>query len=563
MSFDLEHFAESFGERLMDAGKLDRAALSRAQVLGQEHDQPIHQILTKLGLLSDTDLAEELAAHLSLRRVQASDFPITALYEGQISARFLKAHQIMPIGEDETAIELAMVDPLDEFSLDAVRLITKKSIKRCVATPAEVENAIARLYGDGDNGKGAQVNDMVVEEDVERLKDLASEAPVIRAVNLLVVRAVEMRASDIHIEPFDQKLRVRYRVDGILREMEPLPQSLRAAIVSRIKIMAKLDIAERRLPQDGRINIVIRGAMIDLRISTMPTIKGESVVVRVLDRSGIDLNFAALGFSGTGLDNFQRDLDQPNGIILVAGPTGSGKTTTLYTSLLKLNDTARNLLSVEDPVEYEIAGINQIQVKAEIGLDFANVLRSILRHDPDVIMIGEIRDRETANIAVRAALTGHLVLSTLHTNDAASSITRLMDMDIENFLLTASLRGVLAQRLVRRLCLSCRQGYVPSEEVAASLELDKYFAQRPEQLYQAKGCSACNNTGFHGRICIFEYLHMSPEIQRLILRQAEIGEIAEAAVAEGMRSAYFDGLEKAVSGQTTVEEVLRVTHKGY
>jgi general secretion pathway protein E len=558
-----ENFTETFGNHLVSVGKLDRSALRRAEMVCTEHNEPLHQVITKLGLISEPDLAAEMAQQLQMRLVAAEDFPATPLLEGRVAARFLLAHHILPIAEDSEGFELAVADPFDTFAIDAMRILAEKPVRISLATPADIEHAIRRLYGDdnAENGRTDAGDDVVAEEDIEKLRDLASEAPVIRAVNQLISRAVEMRASDIHIEPFEAKLRVRYRIDGVLREMESIAQQLQAAVISRIKIMARLDIAERRLPQDGRINLVVRGTSVDLRISTMPTINGESVVIRVLDRSGVTLDFTALGFDGFGLQRFQKDLRQPNGIILVVGPTGSGKTTTLYTALLQLNDSARNFLSVEDPVEYQIEGVNQIQVKSEIGLDFAQVLRSILRHDPDVIMIGEIRDRETANIAVRAALTGHLVLSTLHTNDAAGSITRLMDMGIEKFLLTASIRGVLGQRLVRRLCHHCRTPFTLSPEQARELQLEKIQASLPEHIYKAGGCAKCNDTGFHGRLCIFEYLPVSEEIQQLILTEGGADEIADAAQKEGMRSIYLDGMAKVLAGETTIEEVLQVARK--
>jgi general secretion pathway protein E len=558
-----ENFVETFGNHLVSVGKLDRSALRRAELVCAEHNEPLHQVITKLGLISELDLATEMAQLLGMRLVKADEFPLSSLLEGRVAARFLQAHHILPIAEDDDSVELALADPFDTYAIDAMSILAEKPIRISLATPADIEQAIRRLYGDDKAEKVTSEigDDVVAEEDIERLRDLASEAPVIRAVNLLISRAVEMRASDIHIEPFEANLRVRYRIDGVLREMDAISHQLQAAVISRIKIMARLDIAERRLPQDGRINLVVRGTAVDLRISTMPTINGEGVVIRVLDRSGVTLDFAALGFDGHGLQQFQKDLRQPNGIILVVGPTGSGKTTTLYTALSQLNDSARNFLSVEDPVEYQIEGVNQIQVKSEIGLDFAHVLRSILRHDPDVIMIGEIRDRETADIAVRAALTGHLVLSTLHTNDAAGSIIRLMDMGIEKFLLTASIRGVLGQRLVRRLCPDCRIPFSLSPEQARELQLENIQDSLPDHIYKAGGCAKCNDTGFHGRLCIFEYLPVSPEIQRLILAEGGADDIVAAARQEGMRSIYLDGMAKVLAGDTTIEEVLQVARK--
>jgi general secretion pathway protein E len=398
-----------------------------------------------------------------------------------------------------------------------------------------------------------------LEIDVERLKDLASEAPVIRLVSHLIANAVEQRASDVHIEALEHGLRARYRIDGVLHEIEPPPSRFRAAIVSRIKIMARLNIAERRLPQDGRIKLAVRGTPIDLRVSTIPTMYGEGVVMRVLDRQGVALDFATLGIAGRNLETYQEILDQPNGVFLVTGPTGSGKTTTLYAALTRLNSPEKKILTVEDPIEYHLEGINQIQVQPSIGLSFAHVLRSILRQDPDIIMIGEIRDVETARIAIQAALTGHLVLSTLHTNDAPSAITRLLDMGVEDYLLTSTLTGVAAQRLVRTLCPHCRVAAPALPELVEQLGLRR-FATEPEiMVYRPKGCAQCNDSGYYGRTGLIETLQITDSIRRLILRRVEAMELMRAAIDEGMQTMYDDGIRKALAGETTIEEVLRVT----
>ena len=399
----------------------------------------------------------------------------------------------------------------------------------------------------------------MVEPDVERLKDLASEAPVIRYVNQLITRAAEQRASDIHIEPFEHHTRVRYRIDGVLREVEPLPGPYRQAVVSRLKIMARLNIAERRLPQDGRIKLAIRGAPIDLRVATSPTMHGESVGLRLLDRQSIPLDLPALGIGGDTLARFLSVVERPHGIVLVTGPTGSGKSTTLYASLARLNRVERKVLTVEDPVEYLLDGIDQTQVKQSIGLTFAHVLRSALRRDPDIIMVGEIRDRETAEIAVHAALTGHLVLSTLHTNSAAASVTRLLDMGVQDYLITSTVNGIAAQRLVRTLCPHCHVPYRPLPELIEQLGLQRYGQEQELILYRAKGCDECHGTGFHGRTSLFETLVMSDAMRRLVLRHAESNEIHRFAVEEGMRTLYDDGMTKALAGITMIEEVLKVT----
>jgi general secretion pathway protein E len=377
----------------------------------------------------------------------------------------------------------------------------------------------------------------------------------------MITKAVEARASDIHIEASESRLRVRFRIDGVLQDIEPPANRFRAAIVSRIKIMAKLNIAERRLPQDGRIKLAIRGTPIDLRISTIPTMHGEGVVMRVLDREGVALDFASLGIEGQTLETLLGITDRPNGIVLVTGPTGSGKTTTLYAALVHLNNPDKKIVTVEDPIEYQLEGINQIQVKPSIGLSFANVLRSILRHDPDIIMVGEIRDVETAQIAIQAALTGHLVLSTLHTNDAAGTLTRLLDMGAEDYLLTSTLNGVAAQRLVRTLCPHCRIKEKALPELIVQLDLRRYIADPEIYVYHPKGCEHCNGTGFFGRTSLCEILVMTDSMRRLILRRAEAGELHRAAVEEGMRTMFDDGIAKALAGITTVEEVLRVTRE--
>jgi general secretion pathway protein E len=394
--------------------------------------------------------------------------------------------------------------------------------------------------------------------DLERLKDLASEAPVIRLVNTLITRAVEMSASDIHLESAESRLRVRYRIDGVLREIEAPPARLKSAIISRVKIMAKLNIAERRLAQDGRIRLAIRGKEIDFRVSTTPSIHGESVVLRILDRGSLPLDFVALGFDSRLLPPFIEILNRPHGIVLVTGPTGSGKTTTLYTALTTLNSPDSKILTVEDPVEYVLEGINQVQVKPQIGLTFANALRSFLRQDPDIMMIGEIRDLETAQIAVQAALTGHLVLSTVHTNDAASAMTRLLDMGIEDYLLTSTISGVLGQRLVRRVCESCREPYTVSRDLQERLGLAAFGAADGATLYRAAGCARCNGTGYRGRTMILELMVTTDPIRALVLRHAEAREIQAEAIRGGMQTMYAHGMRKALEGMTTAEEVMRV-----
>ena len=397
-----------------------------------------------------------------------------------------------------------------------------------------------------------------IEGDVERLRDLASEAPVIRLVNMVIARAVEMRANDIHFEPREGGLRIRYRIDGLLRDVEPPPASLRAAVLSRVKIMAKLNIAERRLPQDGRIRLTVRGKEIDLRVSTLPAMHGESVVVRILDRGRIALDLPTLGYEGAAHQRLVELLDRPNGIMLVTGPVAHGKTTTLYAALKRLNTGARKIITVEDPIEYQLEGITQVQVKADIGLTFAHVLRAMLRQNPDILLIGEMRDRETAEIGMQASLTGQLVLSTLHTNSAAASVTRLMDMGVESYLLVATVNGIVGQRLVRTLC-TCAESYTPLPEAVRRLGLERVAHDGPMRLRRPVGCPACGGTGYHGRTTISEILVMSDEIRRLAMRDMDTAAIARAAIAEGMTTMYLDGMAKALAGLVTPDEVLAVT----
>jgi general secretion pathway protein E len=440
-----------------------------------------------------------------------------------------------------------------------------KNIITRVGIASEIEHGIEKLLGGGRSAMGQIVEtlggaDEGDIEDVEHLRDLASEAPVIRLVNLIMQRAVEGRASDIHIEPFENRLKVRYRIDGVLQEVEAPPAKSTAAVISRIKIMAKLNIAERRLPQDGRIMHRVQGKELDLRVSTVPTSHGESVVMRILDRESVVMDFDSLGFDDKIRAGFVKQLQMPHGIILVTGPTGSGKTTTLYTALSALNTPERKIITVEDPVEYQLEGINQIQAKASIGLDFAHALRSIVRQDPDVIMIGEMRDLETARIAIQSALTGHLVLSTIHTNDAAGGITRMLDMGVEDYLLTSTVNAILAQRLVRMLDTVSRERYELLPEVARELKLTELVKQDSYQFFHARA-SEENPTGYRGRTSILELMQITDPVRRLVMRHATSGELQKQAVADGMRTIYQDGLLKCLQGVTTLEEVLRVTQE--
>jgi len=550
---------------LVARGRLKETDLLRGRRLHEEDPASgsLVSLLTRLGLVSEREMAEAVSELLHLPLLPAKEFPEAPPANVQTSVRFLKHHHICPIGESEDEVNLLVADPADTFPVQALELATGRKVKLTIGLRSEIDDLIERYYGSGRSAMGTIVENLTdennrSEDDIEHLRDLASEAPVIRLVNLIIQRAVEQRASDIHVEPFENRLKVRYRIDGVLHEVESPPAASTAAVISRIKIMAKLNIAERRLPQDGRIMIRVQGKELDLRVSTVPTAHGESVVMRILDREAVVFDFKTLGFTDQFLSKFLNVLELPHGIMLVTGPTGSGKTTTLYTALSKLNTADVKIITVEDPVEYQIEGINQIQAKASIGLDFSHALRSIVRQDPDIIMIGEMRDLETAKIAIQSALTGHLVLSTLHTNNAAGGITRMLDMGVEDYLLTSTVNGILAQRLVRRLDLPNAQPFEAMPEVIKEYELEKFTDERPIKLYKP-GSTAVNPTGYFGRTTIMEFLVMSDSIRRQIMQHAGMGDIEQQARSEGMRTMFEDGLVKSLQGHTTIEEVLRVT----
>jgi len=554
---------------LLDKGRLKEADLARARKLQDEAGGDVLDLLSRLGLVSERDHAEACAEVLGLQLLglkQLPELPPELPSSSSLPLRFLKQFHLCAIGESDGVLDLWMAEPWNGYALDAVQLATGSKVRPWVGLRSEIDDLIERWHGQGRSAMGAIVEHAEGEaggdlDDVEHLRDLASEAPVIRLVNLLIQRAVELRASDIHIEPFENRLKVRYRVDGVLIDGESPPANLTAAVISRIKIMARLNIAERRLPQDGRIQLRVQGKELDLRVSTVPTAHGESVVMRLLDRETVVFDFHRLGFTDEFLPQFQKVLELPHGILLVTGPTGSGKTTTLYTALSKLNTSDVKIITVEDPVEYQIEGINQIHVKPQIGLDFASALRSIVRQDPDIIMIGEMRDLETARIAIQSALTGHLVLSTLHTNNAAGGITRLLDMGVEDYLLTSTVNGILAQRLVRRLEPTHAEKYPALPEEIEKFGLRRFQPHGDIFLYRPRP-SALAPTGYLGRTTIMEFLVMNDELRRAVMRHAGIGEIEQLARAAGMRTMYEDGIAKALRGETTIEEVLRVTEEG-
>ena len=542
---------------------LKPADMKRAETYHEQHGGDLVTLLVRLGLVSERDVAEAEAGLLDLPLFRSTDLPLEAPDLPGISVRYLKQNLILPIAESNGDLTVVMANPRDEFAHKALEMASGKNIVPQVGIASEIESSIEKLIGGGRSVMGQIVEDLDTGdeselEDVEHLRDLASEAPVIRLVNLVLQRAVGARASDIHIEPFENRLKVRYRIDGVLQEVEAPPAKSTAAVISRIKIMAKMNIAERRLPQDGRIMHRVQGKELDLRVSTVPTSHGESVVMRILDRESIVLDFDSLGFDEQLKANFTKALQMPHGIILVTGPTGSGKTTTLYTALSALNTPERKIITVEDPVEYQLEGINQIQAKSSIGLDFAHALRAIVRQDPDVIMIGEMRDLETARIAIQSALTGHLVLSTIHTNEAAGGVTRMMDMGVEDYLLTSTVNSILAQRLVRTLVPAHREPFEVLPEMAQEIGLtqfgkrDKYMVYRPVPTEEIP-------SGYRGRTSILELLTLSDPIRRLIMRHGTAGEIQDLAVSEGMQTMYQDGLSKCLQGITTLDEILRVT----
>lgn len=542
---------------LLDRGVISADAMARARAIEADSDEDLATILTRLGIVSEQALVDFYREATGLPRVTPDDWPEEGqvIPAEQVSVAFLREHLVVPLRRENGALVVATADPLRPFAAESLGQLTAMPVTCRIAARGEIEATIDRFYGSGrsDDALGSDAD----EDDLERLRDLVSDAPVIRAVNRLIADAVDSRASDIHLEPTEDRLAVRYRIDGVLIDQPALPPQMRAAMVSRIKVMAELNIAERRLPQDGRLRVAVRGHEIDLRVAIAPSIHGQTVVLRILDKSGLALDFATLGFSPELAQRMQATLARPHGIMLVTGPTGSGKTTTLYAALATINSGTRKILTVEDPIEYRLPGIVQTQVNPAIGLDFAAALRSFLRQDPDVMMVGEIRDLETAQIAIQAALTGHGLLSTLHTNTAAGAITRLLDMAVEPFLLASTLNAVVAQRLVRRLCPHCKVPHVPGPGQRAALGRDEQVT-----FWRGVGCDQCGHSGFKGRIALVEFLEVDETVAELILERADAREIARRAGPEQLYTMMQDGIAKASVGLTTIEEVLRVTQDG-
>jgi len=554
----------SLGDILVSEGLTTADVIALATTRAQTTGERLGDALVALGAVSADDVLRAVARQRGLPYLSRDELPVPLPVLKNLSPKYLKQYAVCPVSVDAGVLTVATADPLNPVIVDDLRQSTGLEVRVVVSSPEAITEAIDRTY----EGAASPLQRIVEgmeddrvgdgDEDVNHLRDMAFEAPVVRLVNLLVENAIAAEASDIHIEPFEDSLRVRYRIDGILYEQESPPRRLQAAVTSRIKIMAEMNIAERRLPQDGRIRVTLHGRRIDIRVSTIPTVHGESIVMRLLDRSSVFLPLERLGFSPGMLGHFAKLIVRPHGILLVTGPTGSGKTTTLYAALDKINSPDRKIITVEDPVEYQLKGVNQIPVKSKIGLSFATGLRHIVRQDPDVILVGEIRDLETAEISIQAALTGHLVFSTLHTNDAPSAITRLQDMGVEPYLLSSVLEGVLAQRLVRRVCAVCRTPDTPS---AADIEALGIDADPHAKLFRGRGCDECRGTGYRGRTGIYELFPITEDVRSLILRRASSREIRRLAVDAGMVTLRQDGWARAVDGVTTIEEVLRVTQE--
>lgn len=559
---------QRIGDILINQGLITSQQLKETLKLQKEGSKKrIGEILVEIGAISREELYEILQYVYETEYVDLSNYVIDPEVISLIPEKIALRFKLIPLSKNDYELIIAMANPLDVYAIDFVRDYTKiKRIKSLLAAEDDILNAITSYYelGEYDDiieklGTEIIFKEEEEEEDLKKLEAISKEAPIIQLVSMLIVQGVKDRASDIHIEPNEKGLLIRLRVDGILHDIRTLPNTIKSAIISRIKILAKMDIAERRLPQDGRFQVKFGTREVDLRVSTIPTVLGEKVVLRLLDKSKGLIKLEQLGFIPEQLDEFKSIISKSYGIILLTGPTGSGKTTTLYAALNQVNSKDKNIITVEDPVEYKLARINQIQIKPKINLTFANTLRSILRQDPDIIMVGEIRDTETAQIAVQAALTGHLVFSTLHTNDAASALTRLIDMDIETFLISSSVIGVIAQRLVRVICEKCKEKYTPEKNVLSGLNIkDKSNDDGKVKLYRGTGCSFCKNTGYYGRTSIYELIVLDEEIRSLVISKASSNVIKDAAIKKGMKTLKDSGLEKVMQGITTIEEVIRV-----
>ena len=551
------------GALLIDEGLLTEAQLDAALSEQSRSGKPLGRLLIEQGTISETELVRTLARQVGLEFVDLEDWTIDGSVASVVSESLARRYQAIPIGWDEGKLVVAMADPSNVFAVDDIRALAGADVRSVVATASQILETIEKLYRvDGEVGElmQAATDEADEEADLTSISEVVEDAPIVKFVNLLVNQAVNDRASDIHVEPTETDLRIRFRIDGVLHEVMRSPRSIQAGVISRLKVMADINIAERRVPQDGRITMKINGRNIDLRVATLPTVYGEKVVMRILDKGQAVLRLEDLGFLPEALARFEMSYRKPYGTILVTGPTGSGKSTTLYATLNLLNEPHRNIITVEDPVEYRLPGINQVQIHQKAGLTFAGALRSILRADPDILLVGEIRDKETAIIGIEAALTGHLVLSTLHTNDAASTPMRLVEMGVEPFLVTSALDCVVAQRLARKLCDKCREPYQPTEAelAAASWPMDDLHDAEWPTLYRAIGCQACGRTGYRGRFGVHEVMLLSEEIERLIIERRSTEDIQKMAITQGMLSLREDGLHKVGMGMTSLEEIFRV-----
>ena len=549
------------GTLLVSSKLLTQEQLNTALAEQASSNKSLGRILIDNGLLKESDLVSVLAGQLGLEFVDLEELQVDASAAALISDALARRYQALPIGWDEGRLVLAMADPGNVFAIDDIRTITKSEVKVVVTTPAAVLAAIDkhhRMDGEAEDISAQAASEFDTDDDISNIREVVEDAPIVKLVNLLITQAVNDRASDIHIEPTERDVRVRYRIDGVLHEVMRPHKSIQSGIISRLKIMADINIAERRVPQDGRVAVTLQGKQVDLRVATLPTVYGEKIVMRILDKSTALLKLSDLGFLDRNYERFEQSFRKPYGTILVTGPTGSGKSTTLYATLNILNDESKNVITVEDPVEYRLAGINQVQVNNKAGMTFAAALRSILRSDPDIVLVGEIRDKETATIAIEAALTGHLVLSTLHTNDAATTPTRLVEMGVEPFLVASALDCIVAQRLARRLCDKCKEAYQPtlSELQAAGWDLEA--EGEPPELFRAVGCATCGRTGYHGRFALHEVLTVTEDVERLIVDREHSEDVKKMAVAQGMLTLRQAGLVQVRRGTTSIEEILRV-----
>ncbi len=559
---------KSLGESLVEQKIISEEQLRTAVKESENSGEPLRKTLVKTGLVSEEDICGFFEEQLGIPRIDLKNYLIDQKILSLIPESLAKKYNLIPLFKTGDTLTIATADPLNVVAMDEIRIKTKSNIEPAVATETEIRNSINQYYGVGgsieDIIRSIDIKSLAIDEgkeeiEPEKLKNIAEEAPIIKLVNLIILQAIRDKASDIHVEPEEDSLQIRFRVDGILHEQATIPKQMQAAVLSRMKIMSDMNIATKRIPQDGRFRLNIEGGQIDMRVSSLPTIFGENIVMRLLDTTSILIGLERLGFDEKNLEKFKSLIVKPHGIILVTGPTGSGKTTTLYSALNTINTPDKNIITVEDPVEYQLKMIRQSQINPKAGLTFATGLRSILRQDPDVIMVGEIRDLETAEISIQAALTGHLVFSTLHTNDAPSSLTRLTDMGVEPFLISSSVIGIIAQRLVRTICPSCKQSYTPSKEALDDIGVT--LPEGPLKFYRGAGCKVCKNTGYKGRIGIFEMLLLDDKIRDLILAKTSSAQIKHLAQESGMKTLREDGVVKVLAGATTIDEVIRVTQE--